>query len=259
MVGLLLGLFTAFLKEDLRLSLLTIEETEACMKLPVLGSIPHLAIAGERKGPLIIHQSNQSTAAESYRSLRTAMFQVSPESQQAKTWLVTSSGPKEGKSLTCANLAISIAWTGRRVLLVDSDLRRPSLDKLFSLERKPGLTDYLSGVATHEQIMRRGPAELANLSLVTSGRLMSNPAEMLNGDRLSSWLNQLRLDFDLILFDAPPVLTVTDASILGSKVEATILIYQTGRTSRAALRRVKNQLQLAGAKIKGIVLNNVSS
>lgn len=275
-LGLVVGISYVFLKESAETSLKTIEEAEIFMKLPVLGAIPYLTTQKEKarlpwrwlrytnrqdelsrlRGQLIVHCSPQSPMAESYRSLRTTIKNVAFKKGADQALLVTSSGPVEGKSITAANLAIAVAWAGDRVVLLDGDLRRPILDKLFGLEREPGLTDYLTGVAKWEEILQ--DSNLDNLKIIASGQFMPNPAEILHSAQLKPLVEELKAHFDFILFDSPPALPITDAAILGPLLDGVILVYQIGKASRQALARTREQLEGVGAEVKGVVLNNTT-
>ena len=291
LVGLMAGISFTFLIESLQTSLRTIEEVENFTKLPVLGTIPYLPIKEDKekswqrllykkkrdklsrlREQLIIHYSPRSPIAESYRSLRTGI-QSAALKKGHKLLLVTSTGPGEGKSITCANLALTCAQAGYRVLLVGGDLRRPILYKLFGLKREPGLADCLTGTAKWENVLRtivdilvetteweeilRMPG-LDNLKIITCGHLPLNPAELLGSQETKSLVEELKANFDFILFDSPPVLPIADAAILGPRLDGVILVYQTGKVARDALRRAKEQLESVGSSIKGIVLNNTT-
>jgi len=289
-IGLLIGAVVAFIYESLDTSFGTIEEVEKFMDVPVLGIIPHhdLRIIMEKirkdmkardipdyvlqmNAMLVSHFAPKSSIAESYRALRTNVQHVT-SAQQLKIILFTSSSMREGKSTSVANLAITIAQIGYKTLLIDADLRKPALYNIFGLQKTPGLSDILLGtvnwqdcVLTITDIMMgklgikdilRTPG-IDNLHIVTSGSPQTNPSELLESSRMNKFLDDIRSSYDIILLDTAPVLLATDASILASKIDRVVLVYEIGRTARGALKRTKVQLENVNAKILGIVLNKL--
>ena len=223
------------------------------------------------KAQLVTRFSPKSTLTEAYRTLRTNI-QFAGLEKGGKTILITSAGPGEGKSITSSNLAITMAQAGKRTLLVSADLRKPVIHKIFGLNREPGLTNVLVGAVKLEEVLKTltdillGTKEweealkvpgLDNLNILTSGYLPPNPSEILNLPEMDSLLEQLKTRFDLIIFDSPPVLPVTDAAILGAKVDSAVLVYQVGKAARSALSRAKVQLENVGTKVKGVILNHL--
>jgi capsular exopolysaccharide synthesis family protein len=169
--------------------------------------------------------------------------------------LVTSSGPQEGKTTVCIDLGITFAQGGQRVLLVDTDLRRPRLHTVFGLGREVGLTSVLLDESRLGEAVRT--TEVPNLSVLPCGPIPPNPAELLHTERFRSVVAELCRRFDRIIFDSPPVAAVTDAQILASEVDGVILIGKSGKTSRDALSRARRQLVDVGARIVGALLNSV--
>ena len=170
--------------------------------------------------------------------------------------VVTSAAPEEGKSTTLANLAVTIAQAGKRVILVDCDLRRPSLSHLFDVRSTVGFTDAMRDDA----LMAKPPLQetcVPNLFLLTSGTLPPNPSELLASRRMSEMIAALQQHADMILFDAPPVIAVTDAAVLASKVDAVLLVVSAGRTKREHARQAKALLEKVNARLLGTVLTNV--
>jgi non-specific protein-tyrosine kinase len=197
----------------------------------------------------------RSAAAEAYRTLRTSL-EFSSLDRQLHTIVVTSSAPDEGKSTTLANLGIAIAQAGRRVLLVDADLRRPSLHRVFGLPNTAGLTSMmLDESALAKPPFQTGP--VAGLRVLTSGPLPPNPAELLAGRRMDDILARLREDADLILFDAPPLIAVADAAVLAARVDGVILVVQAEKTKRDHVQRAKAMLDRVNAHLIGAVLTDV--
>lgn len=196
-----------------------------------------------------------SPASEAYRTLRTNIHFSSLDTP-LKALLITSTDPGEGKSTTLANLAVTMAQAGNRVLVVDCDLRRPSQHRIFGVSNAAGLTTMM----LESQAMERPPVQntsVPNLGLLTSGPLPPNPSELLGSRRMGEILAQLRNEADILLLDAPPVVAVADAAILASKVDGVLLVVQANKTKRDLARRAKAVLEKANANLLGVVLNNV--
>jgi capsular exopolysaccharide synthesis family protein len=202
----------------------------------------------------LITENLSSRVAESYRVLRTNI-QFASLDKPIKTILVTSTAPAEGKSTTTANLAIAFAQTGSRVLVIDADLRRPSLHKVFGISNPLGLTSLLmQNVAVQVTLRDVG---IPNLSVITSGPIPPNPAEMLGSMRMRETLLDLATSYDYILIDAPPTLAVADSTILSSHVDGVVLVVSTGETSVDKVHKAKTQLEGVKANLLGAVLNGV--
>ncbi|MCM8780521.1 MAG: polysaccharide biosynthesis tyrosine autokinase [Candidatus Omnitrophica bacterium] len=290
MLGLILGVASAFVAETLDTSIATIEDVENIVKLPVLGIIPSVSYkpkqtffarfknmvlskdkkteSEERFIHLVAHYNPTSLAAEAFRNVRTNLKLDASK----KAILVTSANPREGKTTVLTNLGIVTAQAGAKVLLVSTDLRRPALAKIFGIKKDVGINELLVGSATLEQVLKNitdimlgeipledivgRPPGIENVWLLPSGRLPYNPAEILELKKMSELIEELKMRFDVILFDSPPVLPVTDASLLAPKVDCVVIVYEIGKTSREALQRTKIQLESVGARISGVVLNN---
>ena len=195
-----------------------------------------------------------SSVVEAYRMLRTSIL-LSTAGTPPKTILVTSSQPGEGKTTTAVNTAISLAQLGASVLLIDSDLRRPAVHKTFKLQNIKGLSGYLSGSSKIEDLIIKLP--MTNLSVLTSGPIPPNPAELISSERMKEMLRMLGEQFEHIIIDSPPLISVTDPVILSTMVDGSILVIQAGRSTRDMVRRARQELSGVGAKIFGVVLNNV--
>lgn len=203
---------------------------------------------------LITHLDPKSPVAEAFRTLRTNL-QFSALDRELRTLLVTSAGPGEGKSTITLNLAIAITQSGKEVILVDADLRKPMIHKLFGLRNEIGLTN----------ILVHGPAEEAlqetavpNLKVVTSGPIPPNPAEMLASGMMDKVRDFLKERAEMVLFDCPPVVAVTDAAVLSRKVDGVLLVVQLGAVEREAARQAKALLENVDAPLLGVVINNVA-
>src|SRR3990172_6739244 len=183
---------------------------------------------------LVTFASPRSPAAEAYRQLRTNI-QFSSLDRPLKTLLVTSTNPEEGKSTTLANLAITIAQTGSKVLIVDCDLRRPSIHSIFGIKNNVGLTSAM--VDTSLANLPAQDVGIPNLSVLTSGPLPPNPSELLGSQRMQELMAKLRESADYVLFDSPPVLAVTDAAVLASKLDGVLLVINAGHTKREMAKK----------------------
>jgi len=207
--------------------------------------------------PLITISNPRSPIAEAYRALRTNL-EFSNLDKSLRALLVTSAGAEEGKSTTLANLAVTIAQSGKRVILVDADLRRPTQHQIFGLANNAGLTD----MARDDALLAAPPLQdsgVSNLQILTSGQLPPNPAEILGSKRMSDILAALLERADLILFDAPPVLAVTDAVVLSAKMDGVLLVVSAGKTKRENAKKARAQLEKINARILGAVVNNVKA
>jgi non-specific protein-tyrosine kinase len=205
---------------------------------------------------LITLSDPRSPAAEAYRTLRTNIY-FSGLDRSIQTLLVTSAAPVEHKSLPVANLAVAMAQGDKTTVLVDADLRRPSLHTLFGLKNEAGLTSLFIDI--------KGPIAPAlqevgvpNLKVLTSGPLPPNPAELLGSQRMLDVIAALKQQADIVLFDAPPVIAVTDAAVLGTRVDGVVLVVNAGHTRREHARRAKEQLEKLNIRIVGAVINGAS-
>jgi polysaccharide biosynthesis transport protein len=268
LLSLVAGIGLAFLLDFLDDTVKTVDDVDRYLHLPALALIPASRNEAPRlKGivpgssaplaptALALVEDVRSPVAESYRHLRTSLL-LSSAGQPPKTILITSSQPSEGKTTTAANTAFILAKTGAEVLIIDCDLRRPRLHVNFELQNTRGLTNWLSGETDLDGLIQTYDKQ-PNLKLLTSGPVPPNPAELLGSEQMRSLLGILRERFAHILIDSPPAISFTDASILATMVDGVVLVVHGGRSSRAVVRRAKQQLLDVGANIFGIVLNNV--
>ncbi|WP_029215139.1 CpsD/CapB family tyrosine-protein kinase [Kallotenue papyrolyticum] len=204
---------------------------------------------------LIALRDPRSPAAEAYRALRTNI-QFSSLDRPLRTLLVTSTAPDEGKSTTLANLAVTMAQAEQRVLLVDCDLRRPSLHTLFGLPNEVGLTNLL---LQESGDLPAQPTEVPGLLVLTSGPLPPRPADILGSRRMEEVIARLREAADVVLFDTPPVVAVTDAAVLATKVDGVLLVFRAGATRRDRAREARRRLEKVNANIVGVVLTDVQN
>lgn len=205
------------------------------------------------KRRLLAHNSPKDPVAEQYRTIRTNI-QFSDADQDIKSIMLTSTGPGEGKSTTASNLATVYAQQGLRVLLIDADLRKPTAHYTFRLENHVGLTNVLTKQSTLGQAVQA--TEVPDLFLLTSGPIPPNPAELLASNNMTELLKEMKQEFDMVVFDTPPVLAVADAQILANQVDGSILVVSSGRTDKEAAVKAKELLLKANAKVLGAVLNN---
>jgi polysaccharide biosynthesis transport protein len=247
LVGLMVGLGLAFFIEYLDTSVKTMEDVEHLLGVPVLAIIP-------KNIKLLHREAGDIPDAEAYRILRTNI-EFNRKSPEANTISLVSGGPGEGKSTTIANLAFVCAQGGYSTLIVDADLRRPVQHELFDVPNATGLTSYLTTDIAFEKVIQ--PTAVENLSLLPSGVLPADAVGILNSQRMSDLIAALKTRYDLILFDSPPMLGVSDASVLASEVDETIVVVQHRRFPRAMLTRVKHAILSVGGNLLGVVLNDV--
>ena len=263
LLGLGLGVGATFMIEYLDRSVRKPEDMER-MGYNVLATIPKIETdkiekaklklneSAKIEARLITHIDPKSPVSEAYRTLRTNL-QFSKIEKALRTILVTSAGPKEGKSTTAANLAIALSQAGNHVALIDADLRRPILHSVFGMKKEDGLTNYLAASISYEEVFKTTFVD--NLKLVTSGILPPNPSELLSSQKMEDFLNRLQQEFDVVVIDSPPVIAVTDATVLSTKVDGTLLVVYAGQTERDAIKRAVNMLDSVSARLLGIVLN----
>jgi capsular exopolysaccharide synthesis family protein len=268
-LSLVAGIGLAFLLDFLDDTVKSVEDVDRYLQLPALALIPAgrdrgrlIGIGGAPPGPapsdttaLAMISDARSPIAESYRHLRTSLL-LSSAGKPPKTILVTSSQPSEGKTTTAINTAFMLAQTGAEVLIIDCDLRRPRLHSHFGAPNTKGLTNWLSGETDVDALIQTYTPQ-SNLKFLTSGPVPPNPAELLGSDEMRKLLGVLTERFAHVVIDSPPAISFTDASILSTMVDGVVLVVHGGRSSRAVVRRAKQQLLDVGAHIFGVVLNNV--
>ena len=289
-IGLVLGLIAAFIVETFDTSIGAIEDVEETLKTKVLGVIPQMDVkelhesfkeklpegVAEDISPahmvnMVSHYAPKSMMAESFRGLRTNIHLKDTE-KAIKTIAVTSASPQEGKTLVSVNLAIAMAQAGMKTLLIGSDLRKPMVARVFGVEQTPGLSEILLGncpwrdavqtvtsmilgnMSLDEVLMTPG---LDNLHLIAGGSIPPNPAELLDSKRLREFMEEAKNEYDLILFDSPPILSAADAAILASKVDGVLFVYRVGAISRGLLKRSTAQLEQVNCRILGVILNGM--
>ncbi|MBI4223420.1 MAG: AAA family ATPase [Deltaproteobacteria bacterium] len=307
LIALILGILLAFVKENVDTSISTIEEVEDFLQIPVLGVIPEMVreenpekkwerlkqyfslisprlfrrsstrdvtdIQEVRKMVMLSGETHHFAPVEGYKTLRTNLLFAMGD-KKGQVIEITSSGSREGKSLTSLNLSLTLAQNGHKTCLISADLRRESICRILGINKDPGLvdvltkdmpwqeairstTDFLLGEINPDRFMQT--MGIDNFFLLPSGRLPINPAEVLATKSLDKLLHELRAHFDFVIVDTPPILPVADPSEIASRVDGVIIVYQVGRTARGALKRAKMQLANTGAKVLGVVLNNIKA
>jgi len=283
-MGLIIGMIFAFGFEVFDTSMGTIEDVEELLQVPVLGVIPFMgkdekiktgikkkASVKGRKIDLIAHYDPKSLPAEAFRTLRSNLEFMRVD-KKSKSFLVTSAFVQEGKTFNVVNLALSMAQAGKKVLLVEADLRKPVIHKMFGLNRIPGLTDHILGNYAWQEIMHTitdvmlGDFELEeilrtpgldNLNIIPAGTNPPNPTEILRSERFKTFLKEAHVKYDMIFIDAPPILPVADATEVATLVDGVVMVYTVGKIGRGVLKRAKTSLDNVGGKVVGVILNNV--
>ena len=255
LIGLALGIGLIFTLEFMDDSIRYPEEALLSLGIPCLGLVPTAHWKQENDTSYWIGSVDLSSGfAEAYRNIRSALL-LSPSGRPFKVLAVTSAVPKEGKTTTSANLATSFAQTGHRVLLVDVDLHRGGLHRVFGLQAGRGLTEILTGHSTLEQVVQH--TSVAGLDLVGTGAFPDNPAELVLRREMKEFLAEVSQKYDLVVLDSPPVLAVSESTVIASQADATLLVVWSGRTSRKLVHVAVRQLLSRGANLLGCVLNNL--
>ena len=269
--GIGLAIFLEYMNDSVR----STDDVDRWLRLPSLGVIPSvggftkrkllpastalLRSEGDLSSPeLLVNNDGKSALAEAYKHLRTSVL-LSTAGHAPKTLLVTSSMPAEGKTTTAVNTALSLAQTGARVLLIDADMRRPRLHSIFNLSNRQGLSTVLSNEMNEaETLSLISQYENSSVYILPSGAIPPNPAELIGSEQMQRLIGMLESTFSHIVVDTPPIGSFTDGVLASTLVDGVLLVVQSGRTSRSVARRSKQILQDVGAKVFGIVLNNVN-
>jgi succinoglycan biosynthesis transport protein ExoP len=252
--GVFLGIGLAFFTEYLDSRIKTPEEIRTHLGVPCVGFLPAVKSDAVAAGQLLINQAMPAAFSESCRSLRTNIL-FSSTNPGIRSVLVTSAAPSEGKTIVAANLAISLAQAGSRVLLIDGDLRRPRMHDVFDLPQSPGLSNIMVGAAKPSEAVRK--TAVPGLFLLAAGQTPPNPAEIVGSQRFAEFTASLNGHFDWFVIDSPPVLAVTDACLMAQCVSGVLLTIGAEMTTRKAVQTALEQLDLARARVIGAVLNKV--
>jgi tyrosine-protein kinase Etk/Wzc len=260
LLGLMAGIGAAFFIEYLDDTIKGSEEAQRVIGAPILAVIPFIADDEEQNDDLhtslITHLRPRSAIAEAFRSLRTSLH-FSAINREKQVLIITSTFPGEGKSTIAANLAITLSQTGARVLVIDGDMRRPSLHSKFKHSKIPGLSELLAGDVAAASVLHN--TGIPNLSLITAGTTPPNPAELLGSEKMADLLTALREQYDHIIIDAPPVLAVTDAPLLTNRCDLVLVVLETERVPVKAAQRMVEMLTNVRAPVGGIVINDKSN
>jgi polysaccharide biosynthesis transport protein len=267
-LGISIGTGGAFLREHMNQSIGRKEDIDRALRIPTLGVVPRIVAranagtgitlrrrAGGLDAPtrLVTALQQNSSSAEAYRTLRTNLI-FSQSVQSLSTIVVTSSSASEGKTTTAANLAVAFAQQGKDVLLVDCDLRRPRMHRMFSISSSPGLTELVLNHLPSAEVVRKTAVE--RLSILPAGKLPPNPSELLGSDRMRTTLGALSARYEVVILDTPPMLAAADAAVLGSQVDGVLLVIRAGKTDQGAAQYALQQLHGVGARVIGAVLND---
>ncbi len=203
---------------------------------------------------LIVHERPKSPISEAYRSLRTNI-QFANLDNNMKTILITSATPGEGKTITLLNLAVAMAQNDQRVIVIDCDMRKPRIHKILGISNKSGLAEYLMEGNNIDEYINR--LYKLNIDVMTSGKIPSNPSELLNSNVMKEMVEFLEKKYDYIFFDSPPVVPVTDAVVMSSYIEGAILVVEFGKVAVDMVKKAKESLESGGVNILGVVLNKI--
>jgi capsular exopolysaccharide synthesis family protein len=276
MLGIGGGIFLIFALNYLDNSVKSPEEVEKLLRLPALGFIPAVGSkAGlsyyqhyysDRKKQqveekitsmeLVNLKEPESTFAEHYRNIRTSLLLSTP-GQSQRVFVVTSALPQEGKTVTAINLAVAFTQLGKKVLVIDGDLRRPRVHKIFRIKNTVGITSFLVGHSRFEEIIYRYPGE-PNLHVIPSGPMPPNPVELVISKRMAEMMSKLRQFYDYIFIDAPPLMGIADAILLGEHADGLLLVVHGGKTPRKVIEKAKAEIDKYNVKLFGVILNNVN-
>lgn len=272
-VGLLIAFSLGIMLDMMDTSIRNADDVATHLERTVIGTIPKMSFANGRKHPkrrkraeapspehkdiapcIVTLHDPKSPVSEAYRILRTN-FQFASLQQQPRTLMVTSAVPGEGKTTTAINLAVAMAASGSRVLLLDVDLRRPSVHRMLNIKRTPGLAEVLADNADIHEVMQ--PTDVENLLVVSSGQLPPNPSELIGSDRMHQLTTQLGQEFDIVICDAPSIIVVTDPILLATHVDSTLVLVSVNNARRETIRRALGLLDGVQAHVAGIVLNGI--
>lgn len=259
-IGLILGIGVSFMVENLDTTVKSPDDVERYLGLSLLGAFAKVEDPKDKKVPafnILIHRMPKSNIAEAFRNIRTnVMFSaVENPKRYKKLMLVTSVGEDEGKTFVVSNLAVAIAQAGKKTLIVDTDFHHPKLSKVLHVRNKPGLNELLIGEETLSSIIK--PTRISNLSIITCGKIPHNPSEILGSDSMEKFCKDVRKKFDIVFFDTPPSMAVTDATVLSNNLEGVIFVIKSGEHDRKVVARAISQIADKDQEILGIVMNHI--
>ncbi|MFQ5601666.1 MAG: GumC family protein [bacterium] len=262
-----LGIGLVLLLEFFDKSIKTADDVKRCLKIPLLGTIPQIDFSEvfdfqdsekikQIDQQLVTHDYSPTPVGEAYRSLRTNLM-FSKENGRTQSFVITSNEPGDGKSFTAANLAITLAQLKSNTLLIDSDLRRGVLHNTFGVSKEPGFSNYLTGVVPLHAILHE--THVPNLTLISCGSLIPNPSELLGSHQMQRFLDEVRRKYELIIFDTPPLNAATDAVVVGTQVDAAVIVIRAGKTDRDLARQKLELFKSVPAKVIGTILNGTTA
>ncbi|MFZ5516431.1 MAG: polysaccharide biosynthesis tyrosine autokinase [Candidatus Zhuqueibacterota bacterium] len=261
------GMVVAFGIEFLDKSIKTVDDVKKFLKLEVIGTIPNIDFSDindyqdsekikQIDQQLVTYDYSPTPIGEAYRSLRTNLV-FSKKTGRVQTFVITSTAPGDGKSFTAANVAISMAQHKSNTLLIDADLRRGVLHNTFGVSKEPGFTNYLTGMVKFQHLINE--TLIPNLSMISCGSLLPNPSELLGSHQMKRFLDEAKRKFDIIIFDSPPLNAATDAIVIGTQVDAVVLVIRSGVTDRDMARQKMEMFKNVPAQVLGVVLNGTSA
>lgn len=251
-VGLFGGVAIAFFLENQDKTIKDIEDIESLTAWPFLGKVP--TILGSQK-EFNVRNKAADAITEAYRSIRTRLFFLDTKDRPLRSIVISSLGAQEGKTVTTCNLAVAIAQSQKRVLLVDADMRRPRLHDVFKKRDGKGLSSFLIGKARYEDLIQE--TNIENLFLVADKNSVTNSTELLHGEKMKEFITLAKKNFDFVLFDSPPIGIITDATILTTLAEGIVLVVESGKTPSKAVLRNDKLLKNAGIRVIGVIINKV--
>lgn len=258
MVGLVMGIGLGFFIDYLDMTIKSPTDVRENMEARFLGAVPEFEEGLEIEKDKIVHLMPASPISENYRHIRTEILSLLPkDAVQAAVLVVTSAEPQAGKTMTSSNIAIAMSQSGGKVLFVDADMRKPQLHKVFNVNRHDGLMEYLTGAADMNSIVQN--TEIPDLKVVTAGNRTGNSAELIGSKKMEEFIAEARRMFNFVIFDSPPVISVTDAIVLSGMADASIQVVRSGKIFAPAAKGAKDKLTNAKAKFLGVVLNGMKA
>jgi capsular exopolysaccharide synthesis family protein len=257
MVGTVMGIGLGFFIDYLDMTIKSPQDIRQIMEARFLGGVAWIQEDTEIERDKIMHLKPASPIAESYRQIRTEILSFLPKDASSKAIVITSAEPQAGKTITSSNIAIALSQNGHKVLFIDADMRKPQLHKVFNLDRQDGLGEYLMGTMGLSQVLK--DVGIENLKVVTSGKSINTPAELISSKNMDDFIAEAKSMFDFIIFDSAPVISVTDSVILSDKADAAIQVVRSGRIPAQAAIKVQEKLSSTRAKFLGVVLNDMKA
>jgi capsular exopolysaccharide synthesis family protein len=256
-LGSLGGIGLAFFLEYLDDSVKTVDDVERIAEWPLLGNIPVIEddTSGNVNKDIFVDVRPKDPISEAYKSIRTRVLFASTEERPLKSIMITSPGPQEGKTLTLCNLAIAMAQNNKSVLIVDADMRKPRLHEVFGIDNSKGLSSFLSGQASFDDVIRK--VNISNINLITGGIMPPNPSELLASHKLVDLIDKAKARFDCVFIDSPPVGMLTDAILTSRAADGTIVTIESGKTSKRVLGRIYQMIGQTHMHVVGVVLNKM--